>query len=195
VGVSISWVAIRGGERRDAIQRVGLIETARVVDRDRAKASAADLPSGWLLIYSRNLDFVTPQRLQALSIGGVALGCLVEEHVMFSGLRWFEDGREQWSVIHEGEQGAHNLAVAGDLPAQFPAIRERLFREQHDDEEDDDEEYDVDFIFELPIELGAALCGFRHDTIDEEQGGLVFTELKAPASGGLGALRSLFRRG
>jgi hypothetical protein len=190
VGSSISWVAIKGVERREAIERLGLIETAHVADRDRVKTSAADLPSGWLLIYSRNLDFVTPQRLQALSAGGVALGCLVEEHVMFSGLRWFEDGRERWSVIHEGEQGAHDLAVAGDLPAQFPAIRDRLFRKQNDDEEDD-----VDFIFELPVELGAALCGFRHDTIDEEQGRLVFTELKAPASGVLGALKLLFGRG
>jgi hypothetical protein len=66
------------------------------------------------------------------------------------------NGVEQWYVFHDPEQGTKHLETAGDLPGQLISIKERLFAEQ-------DQVEDTDCVFDIPIELFAALGGIRYD--------------------------------
>lgn len=172
MGFSISWIATKSLAAAEALDLLGLTDTGDPTDRDDELVSLAELPSGWLLLYSTNFDFAAPGWLKALSTAGVAMGCQVEEHVMFSGVRFFEGGEEAWAVVHDSEQAADHLSISGARPAELAPILERLTREQEEDEAGD-----VDFIFDIPIELAAAICGFRHNI---EDGDLTFTALDGP---------------
>ena len=79
---------------------------------------------------------------------------------MYSAVHGAEDGIELWSVIHDAQQSLHHLSVSGDPPEEFLAIKGRLFGEQ---EKEDAGSAEVDFVFDIPIELAASITGFRHD--------------------------------
>jgi hypothetical protein len=66
------------------------------------------------------------------------------------------NGVEHWSVFHDAQQDIKHLEMRGTLPPQLKSIRDRLFAEQEGDDE-------VDFIFDIPVELFAALGGIRYD--------------------------------
>ncbi len=93
--------------------------------------------------------------------------------IMFSGAQGYLRGERQWSVVHYRDEN-RELDVAGDPPAAFGPIRDRLTREQEQDD-------GADFIFEVPLELVAAVCGLRPDE-DVPEPKPIFKEL-APVDG------------
>jgi hypothetical protein len=100
-------------------------------------------------------------RLQALAAeGGVALGCEIEEHVMFSRLRAFRGGAAAWSVTHDPDVDVRGVAVEGDPPPPFADLRATLAAEQATDDSGE-----VDYMFDLPPRLGEQLCGYAHDRL------------------------------
>ncbi len=80
MGFSISWIAVEGVGKDDLLARLDLVDSGFPDPENRAKFSFAELPSGWLLIYSNRFDYASPKRIAAASAGGFALGCAVEEH-------------------------------------------------------------------------------------------------------------------
>ncbi len=112
---------------------------------------------------SSKFDWASPQRIADASAGAFAIGCAIEEHVMFSGLRAYRDGKSAWAVVHDASNGIYDLTVSGSALPGLDAIRERLTREQDDEGA---AEAGVDTMFDAPVELGAAVCRFRHDEID-----------------------------
>jgi hypothetical protein len=120
----------------------------------RSKFSCATLPGGWLVIYSNEFGYASPKRIAALSPGTLAIGCTIEEHVMFSGLRACADGSEVWSVTHDADDGIYDLRTNGELPGAFAAIRDRLLEQQ---DQAGGSNAEVDYVFEIPIELAASL--------------------------------------
>jgi hypothetical protein len=83
---------------------------------------------------------------------------------MVSGLRAVRNGVAQWAVIHNAQEGRFDLDVRGMPPSELAPIRDRLMQQQVDE---GGEEADVDLVFDIPVELGAALCGFRHDGLPD----------------------------
>jgi hypothetical protein len=71
-----------------------------------------------------------------------------------------------WRVLHHTNPdkplGPDRLAVSGDPPPQFAAIRDRRAREQAEAGED------VDVMFDAPLDLAKSVCGYRHDEDDIE---------------------------
>jgi hypothetical protein len=180
MGYSVSWIATKGRRKDDVLAALDVIETGRPDPEARGRLSYASLPNGWLVIYSNRFNYASPQVISKLSEGAIAIGCSVEEHVMFSGIRAFRDGREAWSVVHDAQDGIYHLSTSGELPEAFGPIRTRLFREQDDAGGADAV---VDFIFEIPIELAAALTGFRHDEAMPKDGGPALVELRSSRPG------------
>jgi hypothetical protein len=111
-----------------------------------------------VVIVSNDLEFVTPDKLRRLSQGATAIGCMEEEHVMFSGARCFADGAEAWAVIHESDKGVRHLHVEGEPPPQFKRIRSTALREQ---QAEDPKGKLVDYIYDVPPKTAAALCKVR----------------------------------
>ena len=82
---------------------------------------------------------------------------------MFSGVRCFEDGEESWWVLHEAEKGIYDLSMRSP-PPPFREIRDRLFDEQ---DKEGGSAAGVDLVFDIPLQLATAVCGYRHDGILE----------------------------
>jgi hypothetical protein len=84
------------------------------------------------------------------------VACYANETVMNSYACGWANGVEQWSVFHDAQQEVKHLETSGTPPPQFQAIRDRLFAQQ-------DEDDGADFIFDIPVDLFAAVGGIRYD--------------------------------
>ena len=160
MGVSLSWIGVRGVSKDALLERLGLSDTGRPVDDLPDRHGCAGLPGGWTVILSQDLDFMS-DRIAEASIGGLAVGCAMEEHLMFSEARALQDGAELWRVSHDPDRsGVYDLALDGDPPPELAGIRKALTSEQ---DEGGGEDAGVDRIFDAPIQLVALLCGYRPD--------------------------------
>lgn len=92
----------------------------------------------------------------------------VNDTVMWSKTECFSAGQRLWSVEHSGEDGnTRHLVEHGALPAQFSGITARNFAEQ---DKEDAGEAQVDFGFEIPIELWESFTGVRYDEAPDDDG-------------------------
>ena len=171
MGLSISWIAVEAHRKDEAVSVLGLKDTGAECEPWNTGFSWSKLSTGWVLIYSDDTEFAAPDRLKRLSATGRAVSCVVEEHVMFSEARGYENGAEQWRVTHDSDKGIYSLEVTGTPPAAFEGIRARLVEQQ---DSEGGAKADVDFIFDIPLTLGEAICGFRPD-----EGDYSFTELRS----------------
>jgi len=79
---------------------------------------------------------------------------------MASSAELWTGGRRKWWLSHEGEDGPKGLAIDGDLPDAFPAIRSEMEKLQLENGGDN---ADVDDLCEIPLKLAQSLVGFKHD--------------------------------
>jgi hypothetical protein len=110
------------------------------------------------VLVSSDMGLDLDKALPLASAGGLALGCEVEEHVMFSRLRAFRDGASAWAVTHDPDVDVRGAAVEGEPPPPFADLRAALGAEQAEDDSGQ-----VDHMFDLPFRLGQQLCGYVHD--------------------------------
>jgi hypothetical protein len=87
----------------------------------------------------------------------------------------WKDGRQLWSVSHDGSDGGDQLAVEGQLPDVFEELRHEAEAAQA---ESDKEGGGVDFVFDIPLDLAAELTGFRHDEMGFDDDIPPFTALE-----------------
>lgn len=187
--LSLSWIAVKGPSKDVILSELGLIEVPPDVEPFYSKHAMAESPSGWVIILAENFNYPTPKRMAAVSVGGTALACSIDERVMYSVARLYEDGKAVWSVDHNGgEKGLYHLDVAGDPPPEFAPIRARVVAEQ---DAEGGENADVDLVFDVPTELSLTLCGYRFDPQVE---GPAFKALEEAKAAGAGWLARLFRR-
>jgi len=183
MGFAKSWVAVKGVSRDHALAALGLQGTGTFEELAESSFDGAPLPSGWYLIEGECGDerLLGPERLGRLSSVGEVVTVSVEEHVMFSVASGWSKGRERWSVTHASEESLDHLAVVGNPPAPFGEIRERLFAEQRSEDESNELTNQIgggaDHIFDIPVELGLALTGYRYDVDIEGAGDLPFEVL------------------
>jgi hypothetical protein len=194
MGFRLSFIATKGMNRADALAALNLYDTGEAVSLETMSWVCADLPDQWFLVLTDTFDFPTPERMAAVSVGGAAIACSVDEHVMYSVARGYREGLAVWSIDHDGgEKGVRHLDVAGDPPPEWPAVRERLSKEQ---DNEGGEDALVDWLFDAPAELAYALCGYRYDEEDVKGQTIAFTrvaEERRPGRGGF--LGRLFGRG
>lgn len=173
MGFSISWIAFQGITKEEVLARSGLRDTGEVLDEDIVDFSLAVLPTGWILLFTEDVTYALPERLEPFSKGCRLLACCAEEHVMVSAAFCYEDGQEIWSVLHDAQQGKYHLDADGTLPPEFEEARQRLTKEQ-----DEDKDGGVDYIFNVPVDTLLALCGYSYDRVSFDWGEPVFTRLE-----------------
>jgi hypothetical protein len=191
LNINLSWIAVKGLDKVAVLDTLGLAEVPPDVEPFYPKQAVAELPSGWVIILAEDFMYPTPKRMAALSVGGMALACSIDERVMYSVARGYADGQAVWSVDHNGgEKGIYHLDVAGAPPPELAEARARRTALQ---DAEGGAEAEVDFVFEVPAETIEALCGYRFDS--EREDGPTFTALEPvkKAKGG-GWLAKLFGR-
>lgn len=168
---SIGWMGVWGKEPAQVIRELGYVEAGRAEDwSSRGEVTAAQWPTGWFLVF----DWFDDKTAVALSAGCQAVLFRGSETSMSIDIVLYADGREVWRVEHDSVRDPDHMDHRGELPPEFPGILASL-REQHERAAAEEEE--VDYLFNVPVELGALVTGFRHDTREPE--GIVYTVLKA----------------
>jgi hypothetical protein len=195
---SLSWIAVKGPSKDAVLATLGLVEAPEVEEANEEADfppafdhSLAELPSGWIIILAKDFGYPTPKRMAALSEGGTAIACSIEEHVMCSVARCYADGQAVWSVDHNGgEKGSYHLDVAGAPPPEYAAVRDRLTAVQ---DAKGGADAQADYVFDVPGDLSEVLCGYKFDP--ERKDGPTFTALgRAKKAKGGGLLGRLFGR-
>ena len=164
---TISWLAVQGAQRSEVFDHLGLIETgAEAFPGDQtASFCFREFPNDWLVSVANDLDWASSERLVELSEFGLALACQFEDQVeMTSSLAAAQDGQELWCVFHNSVKSVFKLDVKGEPPAVFSGLRDAAFEAQRREGGEDSQ---VDFVHDVALDLGKAICGFRAE--DEEQ--------------------------
>jgi hypothetical protein len=164
MGFRVQLIAVSGKEPR-AIQRdYGVVATGQREELPQSRVVGAVLPNGAYLLYINDKNKIAPddQVFTRLSKGASLIGCYANETVMYSYACAWADGVERWSVFHDGDRDIKHLEASGSLPAEIQPIRDRLFFQQ-DEDASNGTDYVTDYVFDIPIELFAALGGIRYD--------------------------------
>jgi len=160
VGVALSWLAVRGKSPESVLTELGFRATGEQEEFPRSPATCSQLPAAWFAVIIRGRADAHDGTLDLarLSKSAEAVTCFVEEHVMFSSASTWIDGQRAWCVTHESERGPRHLAVVGDAPSHLKEVIERRTAEQ-----DGETEAEVDFFFEVPVDLAERATGYRYD--------------------------------
>jgi len=176
MGYAISWLAVRESISGPLLEELGLSATGEMDQQYESLYTGRALPTGWfiLLIDKCQHKFVQPSALEALSKLGDVIACSIEEHVMWSSAELWSNGAPVWSIEHDAQIGMSHIAASGTLPDVYSAIEGRFVAQQ---EESGGDESDVDYIFEIPLQVAKTIAGFKHDDAPTDEGQfVVFTE-------------------
>lgn len=180
MGFSLSWAVVETKPKEVVQSELKLQGTGAFEEIPESPYVGASLPKGGYLVVADHEDrLVTPEILEMLSSGAVVTACMVEEHVMVSTASRWQNGKMLWSITHDAGRGIQHLDSQGDLPPEFPTIRDRLQSEQAAAGGD---KAGVDHLFDVPIELAYSLTGFRHDHDIEGAGEAPFEVLSSLAT-------------
>ncbi|MBP1317525.1 hypothetical protein [Herbaspirillum sp. 1130] len=163
MGFSISWLATPSDKKEIVLSALGLAETnQRQSFTETARAGIA-LPTGWYVVWfdTPSPSALKPEFLRMLSASTKIVACQIEEHAMVSTAACWENGKEQWFIAHDAEDGVMSLDVMGNPPVFFDEVRAEMLQLQ-------DGRTDVDYVFDVAIMLAERLVGFRHDAAFDE---------------------------
>jgi hypothetical protein len=188
MGFKISWMAAQR-PMAEVLAALGTEPTGETGEYFDFPFSAGELPSGWTVIWSDDFEFFDAARGLALSRHFPLLSCWTHEGVMHTSASLYEDGREIWSVWHEGDEDPNHIACRGAIPARTSALIAAAREQQAVDE-------GVDYLSDVPLELAHHICGFKHDSFIDE---IAFHELApigrpAPRSNSTASKRSWLAR-
>ncbi|OYU69292.1 MAG: hypothetical protein CFE28_04305 [Alphaproteobacteria bacterium PA2] len=158
MGVSASWIALQGQYREAVLETLGLTEIGDSSDCLTGDYACAELPNGWFVIVANDRTFVLSQALKSVSAGRSAIGGEMSETVMVSQLHGYEDGRPSWSVVHDPDVDLEGVEVEGLPPDPFSELQAQLTKQVQAEGTDE-----VDWMFDLALDLSVAICGFRPD--------------------------------
>jgi hypothetical protein len=156
MGFRVQLIAVDGDSAETVAREMGFTRTGRREEIPESPYVAARLPNGRTLIYVNDKAILPPKLLSKLSRTATVHLCTVNETTMTSSVGEWSGARERWSVVHDAQQGFQHLEISGEPPREFAAIRDRLSAEQTG-------VTDVDYLFEIPVELFVALGGLRYD--------------------------------
>lgn len=172
MGFSVAWLAVPKKAKAETISALGLRETEVREEMPESPLLGADLATGWYLLWFDRASpaALKPESLRRISSGTELITCQVEEHAMISIASHWVDGAERWCVMHDSEDGLTNLEVIGSPPAALEPIRTKLMALQNG-------VTNVDYVFDVPVELAEVFVGFRHDSAFDDEDGKMFTVL------------------
>jgi hypothetical protein len=187
MGYAISWIAFKDKTAAQAAELLGLSPSGELEQEPESMFCGVRLDNGWYVVVINEYGhrFVRERALQGVSAAADVVAATIEEHVMFCSAEEWEGGNLMWKVSHESEKDLRHLEEQGSLPGQYLAVRERLLAAQQRENEGGGE---VDYVFDVPLELADAIVGFKHDRILDRR----FEVLKPVGAGG-GLLSRLFR--
>lgn len=162
MGFALAWFAIQGVDRHEFLERAGFTDTGEADEYFDQDHSGGEIPGGWYVLMTSDLELADPARLAQWSVGGRLVAVVVHEDAASALATEWREGRQVWSVSHDGSSGGDELAVEGWLPDVFEELRHEAVAAQAGAK---DEGGEVNFVFDIPLDLAAEITGFRHDEL------------------------------
>ena len=175
MGFSLAWFAVHGIAREDVLDRAGFDDTGEVDEYFEEDHSIGELPGGWIVIVTSDVGLLAPDKLAQWSVGGRLVAAVVHEATMNSLATEWNDGKQVWSLAHDGSEGGDSLEVEGQLPDVFKELKQEAIAAQAESEK---EGGGVDFVFDIPLDVAAEITGFRHDEMGFDDDIPPFTALE-----------------
>lgn len=145
----------------ELIEKLGLNQGDQVDEMPDGDWWAAKLKSsGWTILWSEDEGFGQSAKEQVVELSQKhrTYICEVNETCMWSSSELWQDGRQLWKVTHAGDgEDRFDLTEVGELPEAFAELKQSHFQTQKNTDEN------VDYIFEIPLDLPALEIGFRHE--------------------------------
>lgn len=178
MGYAISWMAVKGKNSKDILDLLELSETSESYELPESDFNSAELPSGWYFLWFNECESPYVQREVVLPLSDECsvITCVIEEHVMYVRTEYWENGAQSWVIVHDSQKGIFNLEASGCLPDSFEPIKTEMFAEQT---AAGGKKADVDYIFDVPLEVVRQITFFKHDEETPELEGIEFKVLKS----------------
>jgi hypothetical protein len=161
LGIYITWISVHGLSQADILDRLGLIETDRMIELaqviydKRNYGAILELPAGRVVYMTQATP--RPEQVTRLSVGAELVACSLDEVTMYSEANGYQNGSLVWSVRRDDEAELDSFMVEGDPPGFVSALAEAKRRTESD------ERTTVDHYFEVPMMVAAEAGGFRGD--------------------------------
>jgi hypothetical protein len=162
MGYALSWVAIKGRSTEELRKILGFKATGKHDNYGEHALVGRQLPNGWYILIANACDdrITKSKLLTELSKGCQVVACSIEEHVMFSSCACWNKGKKVWSVRHNGDRGTFDIVSSGKLPENYSSLKHELIEKQ---KTEGGENAEVDYVFELPLQMAKQLVEFKHD--------------------------------
>ncbi len=79
---------------------------------------------------------------------------------MYSAAEGWRGGKRIWRIEHDAEKSARHLECSGELPATYAVA---LGEAESEQDAEDAGAKEVDFYFEIPLQVARSIVGFKHD--------------------------------
>jgi len=150
MGFSLSWIAVRGMTREQALEALGMEVSEEPADILEGVAML-EWPGDWLVVLSGDDRDALGGDLAALGqLGRTYVAYGMDTDVPYASACG-RQGKSDWTLTVKPNQG--RMSVVVEVPAQLDAIIAAAKAQQADTE--------IDLFFEIPAELAESICGFR----------------------------------
>ncbi len=166
---ALAWFAVQGIDKDVFLERAGFEDTGEVDEYFEEEHSGGELPGGWYVAVSNDVGLLDPAKLTVWSAGGRLVAVVVHDDTANSLATEWRDGKQVWSVSHDGSEGGDRLDVEGVLPDVFEELKQEAAAVA---------EEGVEAVFDLPLDLAAEVTGFRHDEMGFDDDVEPFTALE-----------------
>jgi hypothetical protein len=174
VGFALSWIAVKDKPAARVLGELGLRDTHErepLLWRGSREVPyyGAQLEQGWYVVVANGEDYFSNAAvLKVLSASCSSVSCFLEEHVMVSKASGWRGGKQLWSVLHDAlNKGSQHLSTTGTPPAELLSIAKAQRALPAEAGPPWPPGTRVDQLFEVPIQLGERLTGFRHDRMGD----------------------------
>ena len=189
MGYAISWIAFQDKTTAQAVELLGLYPSGRLEQKPESMFCGVRLDNGWYVVVINEYGhrFVRERTLQRVSAATDVVAVAIEEHMMSCSAEAWKSKNLIWRVTHASAFSRRHLEEQGSLPGLYPAVKERCLAAQ---QREDEGFREVDYVFDVPLELAKAMVGFKHDRLVNDR----FEVLKPVAAiAGSESLSRLFR--
>ncbi len=165
---ALAWFAVQGIGKDDFLDRAGFTDTEELDEYFDQDHSGGELAGGWYVVVTSELGLADPARFAQWSADGRLVAVVIHEDTANTLATEWRDGKLVWSVSHDGSDGGEELAVEGQLPEVFEELKQEAIAAQTElrtDADGEDEGEEVNFVFDIPLDLAAEITGFRHDEL------------------------------
>jgi hypothetical protein len=166
LGFHLSWIATSGIEKEDVLKHFELIATGEFDAVPDSEWSFLDNRNGWnVFIWNETepLDEAAA-RLTNSRPEAKAVTAMVAEGAMVCLSSGWADGQKIWSITHDSSRGLSHLECEGNPPDSFVKLKT-------DCEKSQSETTEVDYFFDVPLDVAYSVCNFKHDQCPDESFG------------------------